>query len=174
MWQENGRIVQIDTLCTFRSVSEHFGVYVFYGIECSEPKILYIGESAKLFNRLPQHLSYPTSGDRTGTFYKNYRNYWIKKRGSTDARPYWKQYWDLLCRSELMVMAWPIDNGADGATDTQHKAIRKFESKLIQSFSPKYNKQKNPGGDLERCRRSSMDGLRCELRQKLKELKTVR
>ena len=170
MWQENGRIVQIDTLCTFRSVSEHFGVYVFYGIECSEPKILYIGQSTKLFNRLPQHLSYPTPRETTGTFYTTYSGYWKKKREATDARPYWKQYWDLLCRSELMVMAWPIDDGEDKATDIQSDTIKKFERDLIRLFKPKYNNQTNISGDLGECMREKFDELSCELRQKLEEL----
>ena len=168
MWQEDGRIIQISTLCSLRSVSEHFGVYVFYGIECSEPEPLYIGQSAKfLINRLPQHLRYPTQGDKTGTFYKKYRDFWQERHIVTDARPYWKEYWNLLCSSELMVMAWPMGCGADEATDAQKQAIKALESKLIQSFNPKYNSQQNPGDNLEEwCMQDKFDELSCELRRR--------
>ena len=48
----------------------------------------------------------------------------------------------------------------------QMKAIEAFESKLIQSFTPKYNK-KSPGSNLnEWCMQDKFDELSCELRQR--------
>ena len=168
MWQENGRIVQIDTLYSFRCVSEHFGLYVFYGIECAEPEILYIGQSKLLINRLLQHFHCPTPGEQTGAFYTIYRNYWERREGTVgDARPYWKQYWRLLCRSKLIAMAWPIDNDTDEATSMQKKAIKAFENNLIWSFDPKYNNQRNSRVDLnEWYMQDKFDELSCELRQR--------
>ena len=173
MWQEQGRIVQIDTLLSLYFVREHFGVYVFYGIESCQPKILYIGQSKNLINRLLQHFHYPTPGEQTGSFYRSYRDYWQEKHKNTHVRPYWQQYWNLLCKSELMVMAWPIGEEAN-PTEMKISKIKILENNLIYFLKPKYNRNTdNTRGDyLEKYMQNKFNELICNLQQEMNEMKS--
>ena len=170
MWQEQGRIVQIDALLSLYSVREHFGVYAFYGIECCKPKILYVGQSKNLINRLLQHFHYPTPGEQTGSFYTIYRDYWQEKHKDIHARPYWQEYWNLLRKSKLTVMAWPID---DDVHDSHIKEIKVLEKKLIHLLKPKYNQRIEQGDHLNEFMQNKFNELKCNLQKKLGEMKVT-